>query len=195
MSCSSYSATKYVGGWRRSLNMTELARKSYLKILSRHSPGNTEEIHEYRQSGESVSHPEFQQGTSRIAARRFTALVYLKFASILCLHATSETNLSTMIAVFWDVGPCRYFVSRRFGGHDTINTCPGLLPAGPSLPRPFPSHLHWFPMWPLSLPFMFFYSWLYLTGTSLQLPAHAGSSLVDFLYPEDGGDTFLRNVG
>jgi hypothetical protein len=25
--------------------------------------------------------------------------------------------------------------------------------------------------------------------------AHAGSSLVDFLYPEDGGDTFLRNVG
>jgi hypothetical protein len=29
----------------------------------------------------------------------------------------------------------------------------------------------------------------------LQIPAHAGSSLVDFLYPEDGGDTFLRNVG
>jgi hypothetical protein len=29
----------------------------------------------------------------------------------------------------------------------------------------------------------------------LQLPAHAGSSLVDFLYPKDGGDTFLRNVG
>jgi hypothetical protein len=28
-----------------------------------------------------------------------------------------------------------------------------------------------------------------------QLPAHAGSSLVDFLYPEDRGDTFLRNVG
>jgi hypothetical protein len=28
-----------------------------------------------------------------------------------------------------------------------------------------------------------------------QLPAHAGSSLVDFLYLEDGGDTFLRNVG
>jgi hypothetical protein len=25
--------------------------------------------------------------------------------------------------------------------------------------------------------------------------AHAGSSLVDFLYPEDGGDTFPRNVG
>jgi hypothetical protein len=29
----------------------------------------------------------------------------------------------------------------------------------------------------------------------LQLPAHAGSSLVNFLYPEDGGDTYLRNVG
>jgi hypothetical protein len=35
-----------------------------------------------------------------------------------------------------------------------------------------------------------------LTDVSeLQLPAHAGSSLVDFLYPEDGGDTFRRNVG
>jgi hypothetical protein len=32
----------------------------------------------------------------------------------------------------------------------------------------------------------------------LQPPAHAGSSLADFsffFYPEDGGDTFLRNVG
>jgi hypothetical protein len=29
----------------------------------------------------------------------------------------------------------------------------------------------------------------------LQPPAHAGSSLADFLYPEDGGDTFLRNIG
>jgi hypothetical protein len=25
-----------------------------------------------------------------------------------------------------------------------FNTCPGLLPAGPSLHRPFPSPLHWF---------------------------------------------------
>jgi hypothetical protein len=33
---------------------------------------------------------------------------------------------------------------------------------------------------------------------SLQAPAHAGSSLVDFsffFYPEDVGDTFFRNVG
>jgi hypothetical protein len=30
---------------------------------------------------------------------------------------------------------------------------------------------------------------------SLQLSVHAGSSLVDCFYPEDGGDTFLRNVG
>jgi hypothetical protein len=29
---------------------------------------------------------------------------------------------------------------------------------------------------------------------SIELPAHAGSSLVDFLYPKDGGDTFFRNV-
>jgi hypothetical protein len=32
-------------------------------------------------------------------------------------------------------------------------------------------------------------------SSSLQLPAHAGSSLVDFLYSVGGGDTFLRNVG
>jgi hypothetical protein len=30
---------------------------------------------------------------------------------------------------------------------------------------------------------------------AVELNAHAGSSLVDFLYPEDGGDPFLRNVG
>jgi hypothetical protein len=30
---------------------------------------------------------------------------------------------------------------------------------------------------------------------SLQPPAHAGSSPVDFFNPEDGGDTLLRNVG
>jgi hypothetical protein len=29
----------------------------------------------------------------------------------------------------------------------------------------------------------------------LKLSAHAGSSFVDCFYPEDGGDTFLRNVG
>jgi hypothetical protein len=28
----------------------------------------------------------------------------------------------------------------------------------------------------------------------LQPPAHAGLSLSDFVYTEDGGDTFLRNV-
>jgi hypothetical protein len=37
--------------------------------------------------------------------------------------------------------------------------------------------------------------WRWLRSLSLQLPAHAGSSLVDFFYPEDGGDTFLRNFG
>jgi hypothetical protein len=35
----------------------------------------------------------------------------------------------------------------------------------------------------------------YFLTRRLQLPAHAGSLFVDFLYPEDGGDTFLRNVG
>jgi hypothetical protein len=30
---------------------------------------------------------------------------------------------------------------------------------------------------------------------NLQPPAHTGSSLANFLYPEDGGDAFLRNVG
>jgi hypothetical protein len=28
----------------------------------------------------------------------------------------------------------------------------------------------------------------------VQPPAHSGSSLADFFYPEDGGDMFLRNV-
>jgi hypothetical protein len=36
--------------------------------------------------------------------------------------------------------------------------------------------------------------WLWLWSLSLQLSVHAGSSLVDFFYPEDGGDTFLRRV-
>jgi hypothetical protein len=36
---------------------------------------------------------------------------------------------------------------------------------------------------------------LQASGCSLQPPAHAGSYLADFfIYPEDGGDTFLRNV-
>jgi hypothetical protein len=30
--------------------------------------------------------------------------------------------------------------------------------------------------------------------TDVSVERHAGSSLVDLLYPEDGGDTFLRNV-
>jgi hypothetical protein len=34
-----------------------------------------------------------------------------------------------------------------------------------------------------------------LLDITLQPPAHAGSSLVEFFYPEDEGDTFLRNVG
>jgi hypothetical protein len=51
--------------------------------------------------------------------------------------------------VFWDVEPCRYFVSRRFGG-------------------------------------------TYRLHLSLQTPVHADSSLAHFLYPEDGGEAFLR---
>jgi hypothetical protein len=30
---------------------------------------------------------------------------------------------------------------------------------------------------------------------SLQQLVHAGSSLMDFFYPEDGGRTFLQNIG
>jgi hypothetical protein len=30
---------------------------------------------------------------------------------------------------------------------------------------------------------------------TLQPPAHVGSSVAEFFYPEDGGDTFIRNVG
>jgi hypothetical protein len=34
-----------------------------------------------------------------------------------------------------------------------------------------------------------------LRAMCLQAPAHVGSSLEDFLYLKDGGETFLRNVG
>jgi hypothetical protein len=34
-----------------------------------------------------------------------------------------------------------------------------------------------------------------LSSLSLQLPANACSSPVNFFYPEDGGDMFFRNVG
>jgi hypothetical protein len=37
-----------------------------------------------------------------------------------------------------------------FSPPNRINICPGLLPASPSLPRPFPSPLYCFPMCPLS---------------------------------------------
>jgi hypothetical protein len=44
--------------------------------------------------------------------------------------------------------------------------------------------------------FIYIYIYIYLRAKCrLQTPAHAGSSLANFLYPEDGGDTFLRNVG
>jgi hypothetical protein len=32
-------------------------------------------------------------------------------------------------------------------------------------------------------------------SADLQPPAHSGSSFADFFYPEDEGDTFLKNVG
>jgi hypothetical protein len=70
--------------------------------------------------------------------------------------------------IFWDVVPCRSCVNRRFGG--MFRLClQGIrnLQARNQCEQ-------------------------VAADTS---PTHAGSSLADFLYPEDGGDTFLRNVG
>jgi hypothetical protein len=59
--------------------------------------------------------------------------------------------------------------------HLSPDPSPLLFTVSPCGPSPFPSCS-------------------YIASTGLHLPAHAGSSLVDFLYPEDGSDTFLRNV-
>jgi hypothetical protein len=88
-------------------------------------------------------------------------------------------------AVFWDVAPCRYFLTdvseERTAGGCRLSTGSLQPPAhaGSSLD-----------------------DFLYpedggdrLSTASLQPPAHADSSFADFLYPEDEGDTFLRNVG
>jgi hypothetical protein len=74
-----------------------------------------------------------------------------------------------------------------------FSTFPGLLPADPSLHRPLSKPL--VSQVAPSLPFLFLYSWVYLMVTQSTASAHAGSLLVDCFYPEDGGDTFLRNVG
>jgi hypothetical protein len=61
--------------------------------------------------------------------------------------------------------------------------------------RPFPSPLYWFPMWPTLPPFLFLYSWVISTGGSVCTTCSCWFLASGFLYPEDGGDTFLRNVG
>jgi hypothetical protein len=70
-------------------------------------------------------------------------------------------------SVFWDVAPCRYFVNRRFG----LTYCFHFQ--GIKNPRAMNQR----------------------EQVAVELRAHAGSSHVDFLYPEDGSNTFLRNVG
>jgi hypothetical protein len=75
-------------------------------------------------------------------------------------------------AFFWDVTPCRYFVIRRFGGTYRL------------LLRDI-----------RNLRTMNQREEAAADYCNLQLHAQAGSLLVYFLYPEDGGDTFLRNVG
>jgi hypothetical protein len=69
------------------------------------------------------------------------------------------TAVTMKNAVFWDVAPCKYFVNRRFGGTYRLHL------QGIRNPRAMNQREQ--------------------VALSLQLYAHAGSSLVDFLYPED----------
>jgi hypothetical protein len=75
-------------------------------------------------------------------------------------------------AVFWGVGPCRYFVNRRFGGTYSLHL------QGRRNPRAMNQREQ-------VAVSVAVYSYL----------LNAGTSLVDFFYPENGGYTFLRNVG
>jgi hypothetical protein len=52
-----------------------------------------------------------------------------------------------------------------------------------------------FPYGPSPFPSCSYIAGCIWRSLSLQLPAHTGSSLVEFLYPEDGGDMFFWNVG
>jgi hypothetical protein len=59
---------------------------------------------------------------------------------------------------------------------------------------PLPSH-YWFPMW-LTLPlFLSLYSWLFSTGAQSAATCSRWFLTRWFLCLEDGGDTFLQNVG
>jgi hypothetical protein len=61
--------------------------------------------------------------------------------------------------------------------------------------RPFPSPPYWFPMWPILFP-----SCSYIAGC-FRLVAQSAATcscwflVRGFFYPEDGDDTFIRNVG
>jgi hypothetical protein len=84
------------------------------------------------------------------------------------------TAMTIKNAVFWDVEPCKYFVNRRFGGTYSLHL------QGIKNPRALNQREQVAVDW---------------VTVRVYLPAHVGSSFVDFLYPEDGGDLFLRNVG
>jgi hypothetical protein len=82
------------------------------------------------------------------------------------------TAMTMKNTVCWDVAPCKYFVKRRFGGTYRLHL------QGRSNPRAMNQREQ-----------------IAVQLYSLQLSVHVGSSLVDCFYPEEGGDTFLRNVG
>jgi hypothetical protein len=86
-----------------------------------------------------------------------------------------ETATETKNAVFSDMAQCRYFVNLRFAGKYRLHL------QGIRNPRAMNQRVQ-----------VAGCLWL---AFSLQLLAQAGSSLLDFLYPENGGETFLRNVG
>jgi hypothetical protein len=60
---------------------------------------------------------------------------------------------------------------------------------------PLPSPHYWFPMWPSLPPFLSLYSWLFSVVAQSAATCSRWFLARGFLYPEDGGDTFLRNLG
>jgi hypothetical protein len=70
-----------------------------------------------------------------------------------------------------------------------------LLPACCPSPRPYPSPLCWFQVWPTLPPSLFLYSWCFRLLAQSAVTCWRWFPSRGFFYPEDGRDTFIRNIG
>jgi hypothetical protein len=97
--------------------------------------------------------------------------------------------------VFWDVAPCRSYVNRRFGGTYRLHLQGTEEPAADDSRRYEPRRPRY------SVPSHSFLDAgtlaLFLVSFSYNSAATCSRWLLacGFFFPEDGGDTFLRNVG